>query len=112
MSKNVKGSNNPNKLPESNRGSSDSIGAIQKRKNRRLNRGGTDEADWGAVDGDGIRNLISVISALGGTITFGYTRDKGCYYIQYYVDGDQDRRFIRQSEDINEQLRYEADDWL
>ncbi len=108
MTKSTK-STNPNKLTEEERKSSKALSAMQRRASRRKNRGDGEVADWSGVDGDAISHLINVIASLGGTVTFGYTRDGGAYYINYYIGGEQDKVYIRPSEDIDASLAYEAD---
>ena len=86
--------------------------AMQRRIARRKNRGNNDSADWSEVNGDVIRDLIAVVTGLKGTVTFGYTRDGGAYYINYYVEGESDKIYIRPTEDIDQTLHIEATSWI
>jgi len=85
--------------------------AIQRRKERRANRNTGVNTDWHTVDSDLILNLIAAITAIKGTITFGYTRDGGAYYLNYYIDGESYKEYIRPTENIDRFLEGEIEFW-
>lgn len=82
--------------------------ALRRRSDRRKNRGNAEVADWGSVDSEAIVRLIETVTGNKGTITFGYTRDGGAYYINYYFDGESEKMYIRPSEDIDKTLAEEV----
>ena len=89
----------------------DSKKALERRKERRKNRGNSEPADWDSVIPIKVLRLIGVVTALGGTITFGYTRDGGAYYLNYYVDGESEKIYIRPTEGIEQRLDDEYESW-
>lgn len=44
---------------------------------------------WGEVDPSGIVALTGTVSALGGAVTFGGSRDQGALQITIYLDGER-----------------------
>lgn len=98
-------STNPNKLPLTE----DS--KMYQRKMRREKRGNSASADWAEADPSLVLELITVVSGIGGVTSFGYTKDGGAYYINYYVDGDSDKVYIRPTEDIDAFIRDEIVTW-
>lgn len=85
--------------------------AMERRRQRRKNRGNSEPADWGSVQPELITQLIERVTALRGTITFGYTRDGGAYYLNYYIDNESEKVYIRPTEDIEQRLRDEYESW-
>lgn len=76
---------------------------LERRKARRAKRGGGHTADWQSVDPEILQGLIAAV-ALHGTVTFGYTRDGGAYFINFWVDGASDKEYIRPNENVDEVL--------
>ena len=85
--------------------------ALERRKERQRNRGNSEPADWESVSPEKILRLIGCVTALRGTITFGYTRDGGAYYLNYYVDNESEKVYIRPTEDIEQRLVDEVEMW-
>ncbi len=85
--------------------------ALSRRKERKNGRGNSESADWGDCDESDILQLIAVVTGLGGTITFGYTRDGGAYYLSYFMDGEALKVFIRPTEDVELAIKSEIDEW-
>jgi hypothetical protein len=104
---------NPNKLPNVRKRNAtvDAKSAIQRRKERKDNRGDSESADWDGIDPAIVLRLIATIANLAGTITFGYTKDGGAYYINYYVGGESDRVYIRPTEDVDSTIEAEIESW-
>lgn len=76
--------------------------ALERRRERQNNRGkGVETADWESVNSDNLVKLIARVTLLKGTITFGYTRDGGAYYISYYMDGESEKLYVRPTEDVD-----------
>lgn len=84
---------------------------LRQRRERAENRGQSNPADWEGVDWQLIVRLIATIARLGGTTTFGYTRDKGAFYISYYIEGESIKQYIRPTEDIDQKLVDEIEFW-
>lgn len=84
---------------------------IRKRKERNENRGNVNPADWETVDWHLVIRLIATVARIGGTTTFGYTRDGGAFYISYYIDGENIRQYIRPTEDVDQALVDEIEFW-
>ena len=62
-------------------------------------------ADWASVDASAICSVIHAITAMGGAIRFGYTRDGGAYAIGLYgLEAQPITEYIRPDEPINEIL--------
>lgn len=81
--------------------------AMLRRANRRKNRGGDDTADWSECNPDLVVGLIAIVGLNKGTITLGYTRDGGAYYISYYFGLESEKVYCRPTEDIDTFLEYE-----
>lgn len=85
--------------------------AVRRRMERRANRGNGATADWDSCDSRMLQNLIATVTAFGGTITFGYTRDGGAYYVNYYVDLESIKEYVRPTENIDAWLEAEIEAW-
>ncbi|MBT8449369.1 MAG: hypothetical protein KJO69_06745 [Gammaproteobacteria bacterium] len=84
---------------------------LERLKQRRRNRGTTTVVtDYESFNSDLLKRLIAVV-AKHGTITFGYTRDGGAYYINYWVDGESFKEYLRPTEDADAFLQAEIDAW-
>lgn len=83
----------------------DSRRKAQENKVRRFtdNRGGT-SADWETVDAMVLTRAIAAVSAMGGAIRLGYTRDGGAYALGIYGDGEPFTVYVSPKEDINAEL--------
>lgn len=100
---------NPNKLGQKKNEAIESKNALQRRKERRKNRGGTEIADWGSCDASLIQRLIETITEQKGTLTLGYTKDGGAYYVSYYFGEESEAVYCRPSEGIDDFLRGEIE---
>ncbi len=85
---------------------------MERRKQRKKNRGNDVTTDWEQVDSTLIVRLIATVANIKGTTTFGYTRDGGAYYINYYVNGESDKVYIRPTEDVDSAIEAEIASWL
>lgn len=83
--------------------------AMERRANRRKGRGGDETADWESCDATLIQGLIAIVSINKGTVTFGYTRDGGAYFISYYFGESSEKVYCRPSEGIDTFLAYEIE---
>lgn len=84
---------------------------LLQRKTRQANRGNGETADWESVDPELLRKLVASITIHGGTVTFGYTRDGGAYYVNFYVDGESAKEYVRPTENVDEFFRMEIESW-
>lgn len=57
-------------------------------------------ADYGSVEPKVLVDVIQIVSAKGGAIRFGYTRDGGAYAIGIYYDGEHETTYLRPDEDL------------
>ena len=80
---------------------------MAQRARRKQNRGNNAIADWESCNPQLLLRLVGAVTALKGTISFGYTRDGGAYYVNYYVDGVSDKEYVRPTEDIDMWLQEE-----
>lgn len=78
---------------------------------RRRHRGNQIPADWTGVSSDSLREAIGAVTASGGAIRFGYTRDGGAYAIGILGDGDPYTEYLRPSDDVEGYLRDLAEDF-
>lgn len=102
-------STNPNKLTDNEREQIKNENALQRRKRRNKNRGGSETADWANANAETLRRLIEVVAFQKGTITLGYTRDGGAYYVSYYFGTQSEAVYCRPSEGIDEFLQEEIE---
>lgn len=102
-------STNPNKLSERDNEAIKNENALQRRQRRNANRGITETADWHNADAELIRGLIETVTGQKGTITLGYTRDGGAYYISYYFGDSSEAIYCRPSEGIDNFLTEEIE---
>ena len=105
MAKGITRNDNANKTPEAIKAK------LRKRQERQANRGDANPADWETVDWHLVVRLIATVARIGGTTTFGYTRDGGAFYISYYIDGESIRQYIRPTEDVDQALVDEIEFW-
>lgn len=62
------------------------------------------QADWGDCDPLLIAQLIANACHDGLTVSFGYTRDGGAYYLGFY-DGNETKRVYLKPDNPDEDLR-------
>ena len=58
-----------------------------KKETVRRRRTTTETADWGGVDNGLLGAIIGTITADGGAVRFGYSKDGGAYSVGIYGDG-------------------------
>jgi hypothetical protein len=61
-------------------------------------------ADWGAVSGKVLVDLVQVVSGAGGAVRFGYTRDGGAYSVGVYLDDDRETFYFKPADDIDDAI--------
>jgi hypothetical protein len=102
-------STNPNKLTGDDRETIKTQNALERRRARQNNRGNGVVADWEGCDPAILQKLIGTVTIQKGTITLGYTRDGGAYYISYYFGGESEPVYCRPSEGIDAFLQGEIE---
>lgn len=71
----------------------------QRRKSRSKNRGKVEPADWASIDKDILSEFIAAVTAQGITLSLGYTRDGGAFYVSFYDGKESEREYIKPTED-------------
>ncbi|KKL06207.1 hypothetical protein LCGC14_2598330 [marine sediment metagenome] len=61
-------------------------------------------ADWSSVDAAKLRTVVSLITALGGAVTFGMSRNNGAYSITLMLDDHRETLWFNGSADMDEEL--------
>lgn len=81
--------------------------AAKRLKQRIRDRAGLGHAvaDWESCDGSLLTKFVATVSRDGGAIRLGYTRDGGAYAVGVYGDGDPYTVYVTPSEDLNDWLR-------
>jgi len=82
---------------------------LEKRRARSQNRGNGAIADWESCNSQDVLRLIGIVTSNKGTITFGYTKDGGAYYMSYYLDGESEKVYIRPTEDVDLSIQREIE---
>lgn len=62
------------------------------------------EADWSAVNGQLLQQVIANVTSDGGAIRFGYSRDGGTYAVGIYGDGKPFTEFCGDPKNVDEWL--------
>jgi len=70
----------------------------------RRNRQPSEPADWGTVTPEVIHTLVASVTAIGGAVRFGYSRDGGAYSIGILGDGEPYTEYFRPNDDIDARL--------
>lgn len=60
----------------------------KKPKKRRYSEQSTSTCDWGEASAEQIADLVTIVTATGCAIRFGYSRDRGAFAIGIIGDGD------------------------
>lgn len=79
----------------------------QSRRRRSVNS----VADWVGVDIDLLQQVIATITATGGAVRFGYTRDGGAYSVGIYGDGKPFTEFCPADADVEGWIKGIIDDY-
>jgi hypothetical protein len=83
-------------------------GATQR---RRRNGASVEPANWAMADPLVLQALISAVTAQGGAVRFGYSRDGGAYSVGILGDGDPYTEWIRPTENLDMVLADIARGW-
>lgn len=74
-------------------------------RERRQARQSPEIADWAAANPILVLEAIAVVSATGGALRFGYTRDGGAFSVGIYGSATPYTEYIRPHEDIDYYLQ-------
>lgn len=61
-------------------------------------------ADWGACDCKWVHAVVVGITAMGGAVTFGLSRDLGAHSLTLMLDGNRKTLWFNGDADLNEEL--------
>ncbi|KKK69596.1 hypothetical protein LCGC14_2932450 [marine sediment metagenome] len=61
-------------------------------------------ADWGTADGPKLVTVVALITALGGAVTFGMSRNNGAYSLTLMLDDHRETLWFNGDADLNEEL--------
>lgn len=64
----------------------------------------TSGGDWLACDGDKIQAVVVKITALGGAVTFGLSRDKSSHMLTLLLDDSRETMWYNQDAVLNDEL--------
>ncbi len=67
-------------------------------------RGGTGSADWAACDPARLQTVVVGITAMGGAVTFGLSRDLGAHSLTLLLDGQRQTLWFNGNADLDEEL--------
>lgn len=67
-------------------------------------RAAAGDADWGGCDEGRLQAVIVAITALGGAVTFGLSRDNGAHSLTLMLDGGRETLWFNGNADLNEEL--------
>lgn len=62
-------------------------------------------AEWDGADAELLQGVINKITALGGAITIGLSRDNGAYMMTLLLDGERETLWFNGNADLDEELR-------
>lgn len=67
-------------------------------------RAGTGTADWGGCDERKLSLVVTTITAMGGAVTFGLSRDLGAHSLTLMLDGTRSTLWFNGDADLSEEL--------
>lgn len=62
------------------------------------------DADWGSCNPDRMLQVVVRITALGGAVTFGMSRDQGAYSLTLLLDQERETLWFNGGADLDEEL--------
>lgn len=75
------------------------------RSRRRKARGNADPASWTVADAELIKAAIVAVTANGGAVRFGYTKQGGAFAMGFLGDGEPYTDYVRPTDDVDEYLK-------
>jgi len=67
-------------------------------------RGGKGMADWGACNPARLQAVVVGITAMGGAVTFGLSRDLGAHSLTLLLDGNRETLWFNGDADLDGEL--------
>lgn len=67
--------------------------------------GPADGADWGGCDPEWIQAVVVAITAMGGAVTFGLSRDKGAHSLTLLLDDNRKTLWFNGDAELSDELR-------
>lgn len=61
-------------------------------------------ADWGEAQPEGLQAVVVGITALGGAVTFGMSRDKGAHSLTLMLDNNRQTLWFNGDADLDDEL--------
>jgi len=61
-------------------------------------------ADWGGCSPKRLQGVVTAITALGGAVTFGLSRDMGAHSLTLLLDGDRQTLWYNGGADLDSEL--------
>lgn len=77
----------------------------ESRASRRKQRGHIEPASWLSADAELLRQTIVAVTAEGGAVRFGYTKQGGAFAIGFLGDGEPYTDYVRPTDDIDQYLK-------
>lgn len=65
---------------------------------------GKGSADWGTCDATRLQTVVVQITAMGGAITFGLSRDLGAHSLTLLLDGNRKTLWFNGNADLSQEL--------
>ncbi len=62
------------------------------------------ESDWGDCHSEKLQAVVAGVTALGGAVTFGLSRDKGAYMLTLLLDDSRKTMWYNGDADIDSEL--------
>ncbi len=62
-------------------------------------------ADWGSCDCNWVQAVVVRITAMGGAVTFGLSRDNGAHSLSLMLDGHRETLWFNGDADLNDELQ-------
>lgn len=62
------------------------------------------EASWGGCDSERLQGVVDGITALGGAVTFGLSRDKGAHSLTLMLGGNRAPLWFNGDADLDDEL--------
>jgi len=66
--------------------------------------GGKGEADWGGCYPEKLQGVVQAITAVGGAVTFGLSRDEGAHMLTLLLDDSKETLWFNGDANLNDEL--------
>lgn len=96
------GINDHQERKRSKRGSTDNAGRLAALFGR--TEGKVGKAEWASADARWILAVITAVTARGGAVTFGLSRDQGAHMLTLLLDGERETLWFNGDADLDLEL--------